>query len=224
MIVGPQRWSEREWRLHRWAYARLTEAVDAQIGRVLAALRETGQEENTVVLFSSDHGDNDAARKTEHKSLPYEESCRVPFIVSQKGVTHAGAVDGHLLSNGLDILPTICDYAGIAAPADLRGRSVRPLAEGKTVREWREHLVVESQIARMVRNERYKYIVFSHGARRFQLFDLQQDPYETTNRIADPALKPVADDLHARLVESVRAVGDRFGAEYVPVVRGDVPE
>src|SRR4028118_2373463 len=52
-------WTEREWRLHRWAYARLAQVADAQIGRVLAALRETGQEENTVVLFSSDHGDND---------------------------------------------------------------------------------------------------------------------------------------------------------------------
>ncbi len=72
----------------------------------------------------------------------------------------------------------------------------------------------------MVRSDRYKYIVFSHGARRYQLFDVQQDPYETVNRIADPALGPVADDLHARLVKSIQAVGDPFGTAYVPPMRG----
>ena len=75
-------WSAERWRLHRWAYCRLTESVDAQIGRVLDALRRAGLEERTVVVFSSDHGDLDAAHRLEHKSVLYEEAARVPFIVS----------------------------------------------------------------------------------------------------------------------------------------------
>src|SRR5690606_22122728 len=85
-----QSWSNEQWRLHRWAYARLTEKVDAEIGRVLAALREAGLEKDTLVVFCSDHGDMDSAHRLEHKAVLYEESARVPLLVSWKGVTKAG--------------------------------------------------------------------------------------------------------------------------------------
>jgi choline-sulfatase len=208
-------WTDQDWRMHRWAYHRLTEMVDAQIGRVLAALRQSGQEENTVVIFTSDHGDNDSSRKTEHKSLPYDESARIPFIVSQPGRTRAGAVDQRLVCNGLDLVPTLCDYAGIKPPAHMRGRSVRPLAEGRDSGAWRQTLVVETEVSRLIRDGRYKYIVFSHGANRFQLFDLQSDPLEKVNLIDAAELAPVRQRLHAELARSIHEIGDPFGRQYV---------
>ncbi|MHC4369619.1 MAG: sulfatase family protein, partial [Planctomycetota bacterium] len=100
-------WTENQWRLHRWAYCRLTEMVDAEIATVLGALREAGLEDNTLVVFTSDHGDMDSAHKMEHKSVLYEEAVRVPFVMSHKGVIPGGKVDDtHLVSNGLDLLPT----------------------------------------------------------------------------------------------------------------------
>ena len=66
--------------MHRWAYCRLTERVDKQVQAVLDAVKESGQEENTLILFSSDHGDMDGAHRLEHKSLLYEESANIPFL------------------------------------------------------------------------------------------------------------------------------------------------
>ena len=126
-----QNWTDRDWRLHRWAYARLTEQVDREIGVVLQALRESGRDRDTLVVLTSDHGDQDASHRMEHKEILYEEAIRVPFIVSWPGVTKAGAVDReHLVSNGLDLTPTLCDYAGIPKPASLHGLSVRAAGRG----------------------------------------------------------------------------------------------
>ena len=121
-------WGEKQWRLHRWAYCRLTEMVDTKIGILLKALHEAGLERNTLVVFTSDHGDMDSAHKLEHKSVLYEEAVRIPFIMSYRGVIPEGVLDNtHLISNGLDLLPTLCDYAGIRIPDRLPGLSVRLL-------------------------------------------------------------------------------------------------
>ncbi len=185
-----QHWTERDWRLHRWAYARLTERVDGEIGKVLAALRESGLEKNTLVVFTSDHGDMDSAHRFEHKSLLYEEAVHVPMIVSWKGVTQAGLVDReHLVSTGLDLIPTMCDFAGVPKPATLTGRSVKALAEGKPVEQWRKCLVVENQQARLVLAERWKYMVGGVGEIREMITDLARDPGEMKNLASDPAYR-----------------------------------
>ena len=199
-----QTWSTERWRLHRWAYCRLTEMVDRQIGRVLDALRETGQEEDTVVIFSADHGDMDGSHRMEHKTVLYEEAARVPLIMSWKGVTHAGQVDrDHLVSNGLDLLPTICDYAGVVPPDDLEGVSLRTLVEGTPPGDWRERLHVESEFGHMVAAGRYKYVLYDEGRDREQLVDLDSDPGEMSCVTDALELRPVLeghrDWLRARL-------------------------
>ena len=181
-------WTAEQWRLHRWAYARLTECVDTEIGVVLTALRETGLDANTLVVFVSDHGDMDASHRLEHKSVLYDEATRVPLIVSWKGVTKPGLVDReHLISAGQDLIPTLCDFANVPVPSALKGRSVRALAEGRTPSTWREAQVVENGDSRMVRSARYKYIVYASGARREMLVDMKSDPGEMNNLAQDPA-------------------------------------
>ncbi len=172
-------YSDYDWRMHRWAYCRLTEQVDKQIQIVLDALKESGQEENTLIIFSSDHGDMDGAHRMEHKTVLYEESVGVPFMAMWKGHIPAGKVDEcHLVSNGLDLLPTVCDYAGIKAVADPRGKSLRPLFEGKNVK-WRKTLGVETEIGRMVVSEdKLKYIKYDAVGIEEQLIDLKSDPFE----------------------------------------------
>lgn len=171
-----------QWRMHRWAYARLTEMVDAQIQVILDALRESGQEENTLVILTSDHGDNDASHRMEHKTTLYEESANIPFIALWKDHIPAGQVNTtNLVSNGLDLLPTVCDYAGIKAQADPRGRSLKPLFEGRKV-EWRKTLGVETEIGRMVvSDDGYKYIKYDAVGIEERLMDLNSDPYEKTH-------------------------------------------
>lgn len=205
-------WSEEDWRLHRWAYCRLTERVDHEIGRVLAALRETGLDRTTLVVFSSDHGDLDAAHGFEHKSLPYEESARVPFLLSWPGHIPAGRVDRRrLVSSSLDLLPTICDYAGVKPPAGLPGRSVRPLASGGTAAGWRQELVIECTGGRCLRTGRYKYTVWEGQSPREMLIDMDKDPGEMTNLAAEPAYAGVLADHRMRLRRQVEEWKDDFG-------------
>jgi choline-sulfatase len=182
-------YTDQDWRFHRWIYHRLTELVDSEIQIMLDALRESGQEENTIVIFSSDHGDNAASHKMEHKSVFYEESARVPFMVMHKGSAPGGLVDDqHLVSTGLDLLPTVLDYAGHpGAKADPRGRSVRPFVEGKGAGEWRKTLGVEAEVGRAVIGDRVKYIRYDLHQEQEQLLDLKADPGEPRHFTNDPA-------------------------------------
>jgi choline-sulfatase len=201
-LAARNNYSEKDWRLHRWAYHRLTERVDRQIQVLLDALKKSGGEDNTVVILSSDHGDMDASHKMEHKTCLYEESARVPFLVMHQAAGVKGRVDTtHLVSSGLDLLPTVCDYAGLPeAKADPRGRSLRALIEGRSVKDWRRTLGVESQIGRMVVGDGVKYIRYDMGAAQEQLLDLKQDPGETRHFTRDPA--------HADILKQLRAAYD----------------
>lgn len=219
-----EQWSEPMWRLHRWLYCRLTELVDAQIGTVLQALKEAGLEDNTLVIFTSDHGDLDAAHRLEHKSALYDESVRVPFMVSWKGKLPAGRVDReHLISNGLDLLPTLCDYAGISPPADFPGRSLRPLLQAHPASDWRDHVIAESQNGRMVRTAGFKYCVYENGRRREMLIDMKRDPGEMHNLAELPAYRSELDRHRLLLARWTERWDDQIAAPYVIRPDAEVP-
>jgi arylsulfatase A-like enzyme len=195
-VFQAMRWDKKESRRYLWGYYRLVEMVDEEIGKVLDAVTEAGLEENTVIVFSSDHGDGVSRHGWNQKWSLYDESANVPFIVAKKGATKAGHTEPRLVSTGLDLLPTLCDYAGIKPPADLRGLSVRSLAEGIDSSMWRDYVVTETTFsmwanvgedkwpkARMVRSKRYKYAVYGAGKRREWLSDMQKDPGEMTNLV-----------------------------------------
>jgi len=209
-------WSEDQWRLHRWLYCRLTEMVDAEIGIVLDALRDAGLDDNTLVVFTSDHGDMDSAHKLEHKSVLYEEAMRVPLLMSYKGVIPGGRIDNtHLVSNGLDLLPTLCDYAGIRIPKGLQGDSLRALAEGRKPRRWRDFVVCESQNGRSLRTDRFKYAIYDSGENREQLTDLKNDPGEMNNLAGRAEYVGVLNEHRRLLRRWVEETGDKIAAGYV---------
>jgi arylsulfatase A-like enzyme len=179
--------TDKQWRHHRWAYCRLTEFVDSEIQTILNAIKQSGAEEDTLVIFSSDHGDNDSSHRLEHKTMFYEESANIPFMAMWKGQIPAGQVDDkHLVSNGLDLLPTVCDYAGVNGVSDPRGKSLRPLFEGKDVK-WRDTLGVENEIGHMVvSQDKLKYIRYDAVGKEERLLDLKKDPHETAYFTDDP--------------------------------------
>ena len=175
-------YNERDWRNYRWIYCRLTERVDAQIGRLLDALKKNGLEKNTLVIFTSDHGDMDGSHRLASKNVFYENSVGVPFIMQYKGVIPSGQVDEKsLVSNGLDVLPTLCDYAGVSVPNYLLGRSLRSLAENQEDNARRPYVVAENKTGRMIRSDHYKYCVYTSGKIRESLVDLRADPGEMKN-------------------------------------------
>jgi choline-sulfatase len=130
----------------------------------------------------------------------YEEAVAVPFVVSWPGRIAEGVQDATHLVSGLDLAPTLCDFAGIEAPPKARGRSLRPLLEQKPT-EWREFVVSETSIrGRMVRTPEYKLITYKDDPTE-QLFDMKADPWETHNLIDDPKRAGVVTDLKKRLSE-----------------------
>jgi choline-sulfatase len=180
-------WSEKDWRMHRWAYKNLTELVDKEIGVVLQALTDSGIENNTLVVFTSDHGDMDASHRLEHKALFYEESVKVPLIFKWPGRINPGVVDNdHLVMTGLDILPTLCDFAGISKPANLKGVSLKSITTGVTPIEKRDYIVSETENARMVFDKEWKYMVSGNLVKEEMLFNLKNDPGEMQNLAQKP--------------------------------------
>jgi arylsulfatase A-like enzyme len=192
-------WDDDQWRCYLWAYYRLIEKVDARIGDVLDALERSPYRDSTLVVFVSDHGDGAGAHRWNQKSVLFEEAVAVPLILCPPGRAVGSRTDhSALVSTGLDLLPTLCDYADVPVDdAPALGRSLRSLVEGDEA--WRDHLVVEMELGvrdqtygvrgRALRVGRFKYVVYhkDSGERIEQLFDLAQDPGEMTDLSADPA-------------------------------------
>jgi len=211
-----------EWRRLRWAYFRLAEKVDAQIGRILEALRGSRYADNTLVIFSSDHGDQNAAHLLSHKFTLYDESARIPFLFSGAGVTRRGDTDEHLVSNGADLFLTICDFAGVEPPKGILGHSLRPLLEGRQVAAPHEYVVCEAKMevfvngcqARMVRSRRYKYMAYDKGRPREELYDLERDPGEMSNLAVSSRYADVLRQHREYLRQWCRATNDDFGGHH----------
>jgi uncharacterized protein (TIGR02145 family) len=145
------------------------------------------------------------------KEQLYDEAVAVPLIVACAGT--AAQVDRDHLVSGLDILPTILDYAGIRAPSSLLGKSLKPIVSGQAV-SWRDFVVSETGSrtkARMVRTSRYKYILFSEGTNCEQLFDMDADPGETRNLAGDPSMKAELDRHKMLLKAWIQSTKDEFG-------------
>ena len=192
-------WDETQWRYYIWSYYRHVEMVDAEIGRVLHAVHASGQMEDTVVIFSSDHGEGLGHHQNVRKNNLYQEALAVPLMIARPGHLPENKTDTTHLTTGLDIYPTVCDFANITPPDHLRGRSLKPLLEGQSD-TWHDHVVCEGNRnrGRMIRTLRYKYIAYAEDPVD-QLFDMQNDPGETKNLSADPEYAPVVQEHRDRL-------------------------
>lgn len=196
--------SPEMWQALRWGYYRLIEKVDAEIGKVLTAVKTAGLEGNTLIIFTADHGECAGAHGLNQKTVLYEESARVPLIVSLPG-QKVGRTSELFANTGLDLLPTMFDVAGLTRNPKFTGLSLRAPAAGEPVKVWRDQLVVENNMSqgglvgdsvpmtegRMVRTERYKYCIYAHGEHRESLVDLEKDPGEMHDLARDPAYRDV---------------------------------
>ncbi len=178
-------------------YAILTH-MDAQIGRILAALDSTGQRENTIVIFTSDHGLALGSHGLLGKQNMYEHTIGVPLILAGPGIPvgERRATQCYLR----DLFPTACELTAIAIPESVRGASLVPALRDATVAVHPFVVGYFTDVQRMLRDERWKWIEYPRAGRT-QLFDLQSDPDEMTN---------LADDLAqaGRIVEMRRKLAD----------------
>ena len=181
-------YSPDDWRRYRSLYFRLVEKVDAEIGKIVDAIDRLGLWKNTVVIFTSDHGDGVGAHHWNQKSALYEEVVNIPLIVTLPGKQNAGKEMPQLINGGVDFFASVCDWAGISLPGNLHGVSFKSLAESADPQQVHQPYVVtettfDKGIARgwALRTSRYKYVLYDKGLYREQLYDMVNDRGEMRN-------------------------------------------
>ncbi len=179
------------------AYYASTSFMDAQAGVVLAALERLGLAENTVVVFTSDHGYHLADHGLWQKSSLFDRSARVPLIIAAPGAQGRGRVARGLVEL-VDLYPTLADLAGLKAPEYLDGLSLRPMLDAPE-RSVKDAAFTQVRDGYSVRTPRWRYSEWSAGAQGAQLFDMERDPAETRNLAGDTGHVNTVAELKALL-------------------------
>ena len=204
---------------HLGGYYGMVKRLDEAYGRLQDALKSLNLAEETIVLFTSDHGNHFRTRNSEYKRSCHDSSIRVPTVFSGPGFRGGGQVQE--LVSLIDLPPTLLAAAGLEVPEAMQGRSILPLLGGRGQdADWPEEVFVqisEAQTGRAVRTWRWKYGVDAPGERgpwseRFveqYLYDLQADPYELANLISSEAHRPVAEEMRDRLIRRMVDAGER---------------
>ncbi|MCO6493345.1 MAG: sulfatase [Phaeodactylibacter sp.] len=207
-----------EWKFQRYIkdYLRCILSVDAQTGRILAYLDESGLAENTIVVYTSDQGFYLGEHGWYDKRFMYEESLRTPLLVRYPKAISAGKRIAAMALN-LDLAPTLLEFAGAPVPESMQGQSLKPLLEGKSAR-WRKAIYyhyyeyphgwhrVRPHYG--IRTGRYKLIHFYSAPAYWELYDLKMDPNELENLYGQPKYNRLARKLKRRLEELRSSYGD----------------
>ncbi len=185
----------------RRAFYALCTQIDHQIRYLIGTLRLEGILDDTVILFTSDHGDMLGNHGMVAKRVFYESSANIPLILMpNRGNPRVpeGAVDDRLVAFA-DVMPTLLDLAGIEAPETVDGVSI--LGEERRTRIYGE-CGEDDHATRMIREERWKLIYYPVG-NHFQLFDIETDPHEMSDLASDPAHAGTLADLKSRLIQEL---------------------
>jgi arylsulfatase A-like enzyme len=196
-----------EIRKHIAAYYAMITHADAQIGRVLETLKDTGKDESTIIVFAGDNGLALGQHGLMGKQSVYEHSVHIPLIMSGPGIPEGERRDAFCYL--LDIYPTLCDLIGLPVPDSVEGKSLVPAMQNASNRI-REHLLFAyTKLHRGVRDEKYKLIEYVvEGKRTTQLFDLQADPFELNNLAGDPSYSKILERLRKELIRWKDELGD----------------
>lgn len=183
------------------AYRASTTFMDAQVGHLLDALDRLGLSANTAVVFTSDHGYHLADHGLWHKMSLFERSARVPLIVAAPGRRGNGRAAAGIVEL-VDLYPTLASLAGLHAPDYLDGTSLLPMLDDPTasVKDAAfTQLFRRGYSAYSVRTARWRYVEWAEGNSGVQLYDMEQDPGETTNLAQDARHASTLAELKNRL-------------------------
>ena len=217
----------------RGYYAHVS-ALDAELGRLLDMLDRTQQAADTIVVYTSDHGTMLGSQASGGKRLPFDESCRVPFLLRYPGVVPAGRTSDALLAS-IDLFPTLCGFAGIAVPPHCQGQDLSEAVLGKATGEPESVFLMHIQrtnafeggggqlapLFRGVRTQRFTYAVADDG--RWCLYDDWDDPYQLRNLIDDPSRTSLVTDLDGLVADWLGKASDPFPLDTLRRKRSSLP-
>lgn len=192
-------------------------AIDREFARILAALKELNLENDTIVIYTSDHGEMLGSHGHIAKQMPHEESSRVPFFIRVPGA-QTKAKKSKVLFSSIDIYPSLCGLAGIPVPKSCRGRDLSSALRGESNAS-PEHVFLLNELKphspeqftptyRGIRTARYTYAIADTG--RWCLYDNEADPYQQKNLVKDPAHKDLIADFEIKIAAWMKSVGDKF--------------
>ncbi len=204
---------------HLSGYYGMVKRLDEALGRVQDALKSLGLDENTIVLFTTDHGCHFKTRNEEYKRSCHESSIRIPMAFTGGPFTGGGRLKE--MVSLVDVAPTLLDACQIPVPDDMQGHSIMPLLGGKEAK-WPQEIFVqisETQVGRAIRTKRWKYSVEaldkhpindskSNVYTETYLYDLEHDPYELHNLIHSKAHTVVCRTLAAKLKNRMKEAGE----------------
>ena len=213
---GPFRPGERE-KLEQWRriYYAMTANLDWNVGRLMDVLDAAGQRQNTVLVFTSDHGEMLGAQGLKKKNVFFEEAARIPFLMRMPGALPAGSVSDACLGT-VDILPTLLSMLGLGIPAEVEGMDLSKAARGERCAEPEAALLQNIGACaawknghewRAVRDKRYTYARYRVDGNEM-LFDNQADPYQINNLAKDKAYRDTLGRLRAFVRARIQAIVD----------------
>jgi arylsulfatase A-like enzyme len=207
-----------DWKSQLPDYYGIIARIDECFARLTQELAAQKVDENTIIVFASDHGCHFKTRNTEYKRSCHEASIHVPLIFHGPGFDSGRVVDE--LVSLVDLAPTLLDAIGVDTPEAMHGRSLLGLAQGKQ-KTWRSEVMVqmrEEALQRALRTDRWKYCIYNPDSKRDEphsaeyverfLYDLGSDPDEHVNLIGRPDFRNIANELQGRLIEQMTAVGE----------------
>ncbi|MGN0542955.1 MAG: sulfatase-like hydrolase/transferase [Acutalibacteraceae bacterium] len=209
-IPGDLKGTLGDWRLQMPSYLACCNRVDHNFGKLIQTLKDEGIYDDTVIIYTSDHGCHFRTRNAEYKRSCHEASIKVPLVITGGGFTGGGKVSD--LVSLIDLPATVLDIAGAEIPEHFMGKSL-------TDKKGHDSVFIqisESQIGRAVRTDRWKYSVsaknrdsaFADSYTEDCLYDLQNDPYEKNNLVSDPSLAQTRRELREILLEYMKKAGE----------------
>lgn len=210
---------------HLGGYYGMVKRLDEALGRIQDALKSLGMEENTILVFSTDHGCHFKTRNAEYKRSCHESSIRIPLAFYGGPFTGGGRLREKV--SLVDLAPTLLDACGIRVPDDMQGRSVMPWVRREVTSPSHKDIFIqisESQVGRAIRTDRWKYAVEALDKHPIQdsgsteytetfLYDLEHDPYELHNLIHSKAHEKICLVLAEKLKKCMAEAG-----EQIPVI------
>lgn len=218
VVPGDLEGTQGNWRENYPDYLGCCHSLDENVGRLRATLDKLGMSDDTVLLYTSDHGSHFCTRNGEYKRSCHDASIHIPMIACGPGFPAGESVDA--ISSLIDLPTTVLRAGGVEAPAEMRGRALQD-AVGDVPEDWPEDAflqISEDHCGRALRTHRWTYEIVDpdadrkglHGSRFVEsvLYDNDADPHQKNNLVSDPDYADVRAKLRERIVDRMRSVGE----------------
>lgn len=212
--------TEGDWKEEYPDYLGCCASLDENLGRIRAKLADLKMEDNTLIIYTSDHGSHFKTRTIEYKRACHDSCIRIPMVIYGPGFKGGKVIED--MVSLIDTPPTILEVAGIKTPDSFAGKPLQQLTNG-TAQNWPEEVflqISEAQVARAIRTKKWKYSVCAHDRDGWNdidsnvytedyLYNLEKDPHERNNLVADPEFCEIRKQLSSTLKKRMVKAGEK---------------